>query len=237
MSLFFNEYKKRFTLEFQNMGFKVYKNRCYRIINDLYQAFEINLYKGKECDVNYGIIPICAIITSNHDSVCGLRYELSWKHDRFRWNYNNNVESINYCIDQVIKYIYDYIIPVMNKSTDAESALECIYSLDKAHFNEILQFDEVKYFMFLKLGNFKEALKILNNKRNQIIESLVSNLSAGYKDNDVDFILNIVKKSIPLFNEIEEKINELKTSDESVISQTILNNEKLTLENLKWSKL
>ena len=99
-------YKVRCKEEFAIYGFKTCNRVFYRVVNDVFQSFELQKsVSGEECIINFGLIPLCAGKEVNKTRT-GPNHLKMFENDYSWFWYNRNDESnIGLCVEQMISYI------------------------------------------------------------------------------------------------------------------------------------
>ena len=106
MDYFLKQYKKICKEQFSGYDFKSYKNNHYRIINDVFQSFELHrsVY-GDSCTVHFGALPMCRMSPIDA-STCPAMHLKMFENDFSWFPYDNkSEESINDCVNELKQYI------------------------------------------------------------------------------------------------------------------------------------
>ena len=105
MNNILKEYKKRCKEEFGNYRFKIFRSNRYRVVNDVFQSFNLHRsVSGRSCTVEFGIIPMSVGYEVNKSSVNP--YHLKIFEGMYSWfEYDKDLqESIDACVTEMLIY-------------------------------------------------------------------------------------------------------------------------------------
>ena len=111
----------------KQLGFKRNKNKYIRVINDVYQCFEIERLPYKRIRINFGVLPMC--MPSDHYDM--LRYDLTQFLPMCDFKYYEDEESVCKCAENVFAYACKFMFPIFEKATTSTSALSELLQIDK----------------------------------------------------------------------------------------------------------
>ena len=247
-----NYYKSCKTL-FAQYGFKK-KNKAFsRVTNDVMQNFVLEKLKsGRTCRVEFAVIPLCLRIEKEYISGGVYSHNLrKFESSHFvkwdEWEYDpKSEESMDVCINEIIRYLTSYLIPFFERTSSCETALPELIKLEKLfHHNrkESLRIsgiedraypspgfrlsDSVKYYISLKTGDFEFALKSRKALLQQNVDSYNSMFEKGYLTEEEQARR---EKSI---TKLRDEINRIENKDVSYIRRIIIENEAYSKEVLK----
>lgn len=154
MDYFINTYKKRCKEEFNEYGFKTYRNNHYRVINDIFQSFTLHRsVSGNDCNVIFGIVPLAVEYDLDKSFVNPCRIsDFGSKNPWF--NYDRTLHSsIDICIDNMFRYMKKYLMPIFAKAVDCETAYSIICEYDSVFAGNSYE----RFCFCLKFGDYKTA--------------------------------------------------------------------------------
>ncbi len=225
MDYFINAYKKRCKEEFNEYGFKTYRNNHYRIVNDIFQSFTLHRsVSGNDCNVIFGIVPLSVEYELDKTFVNPCR--VSDFEDKKTWfNYDRTLHSsIEKCIDDMIAYMKKYLMPVFEKAVNCESAYLTIIKYDNVFRGNTYE----RLCMCLKFGDYKNAKKHL--------QEVIEQHKDAFRRNKEALGNNITQEYI---QKMEEKISQkqlllemIECKDYDTIQKWVSANEKRNKKNL-----
>lgn len=174
MDYFLKQYKKICKEQFSGYVFKSYKNNHYRIINDVFQSFELHrsVY-GDSCTVHFGVLPMCR--TSPIDaSTCPAMHLKMFENDFSWFPYDNkSEESINDCVNELKQYMIKYLMDFFKASDNCKNAYKELCSLEQKVFKTIRYNSWDNLCLALKINDYSAALQHLNAIRENITEDSI----------------------------------------------------------------
>ncbi|MCD8048648.1 MAG: hypothetical protein LUG52_03445 [Clostridia bacterium] len=226
MDYFLSKYKQACQQEFEDRGFKSYRNNRYRVVNDVFQSFNLHRsVSGNAATVEFLAVPLADEYISK--SRCGPDHLKLFENEWVWFPYENkNEESIEECIKQMVYYTQKYLMPFF------EATCSCIKIYNQ------LQGD--KYIRFLQQAKRNAALKVkdwelANHYLNEEIEQIRSAIVASKKNsNNIDFIKSMeeqCQKKIEVKQEFQRHITD---KDFLFFEKWIEMNETNSLRSLKW---
>jgi len=225
MDYLIKEYKKRCKEEFANYGFKSFRNNHYRIINDIFQSFNLHRsVSGSDCTVEFGIIPLSVGYDLDKSS-CN-PYHLKVFENTYEWfSYDrNSIISVDMCIDEMFVYMKKYLMPLFEKAEDSKSAYSIMCNYESVFAGNAYE----RFCMCLNFKNFDDA-KVH-------IEKVIKQNEYAFERNKEAFGENITQEYIQkIEKKISEKRNLLKlveTKNYSTIQEWLKTNEKRNKHNL-----
>ena len=224
---FLREYKATIKKEFVEYGFKVYRTNFYRVINDVFQSFNIHRsVSGEEVTVEFLVIPLADSYAIDK-SRCGFDHLKVFENDWSWFHYNrNSEESIDDCIKEIICYMKKYLIPFF------EDTCSC----DKIY----CQLQDNKYIDFLQQSKRNVALKVrdfdlANHYLNEEIEQIRFAIAQNKKiSNNLEFIKSMEEQYQKVIEEKQEFQRYIISKDVAFLDGWIKTNEKNNLQNLNW---
>lgn len=237
---------------FSQYGFKKKNKAFVRVINDVMQNFAIEKLGSGRIRLEFAIIPLSLRIEKNYILGGVYSYNLRrfeparWTHWD-EWVYNSKSdESMEACINEILRYLTSYLIPLFENACSCKTALPKLIKLEK-HFNQnriaglkadgiedgalegagLNLLDSSKYFMALKSGDYEYALKSRKALLEQNIESYKS-----MKDNS-NMTKEILHERYEAIQELQEEIRHLEEDDRDYFNAMIVENETYSREVLK----
>ena len=254
MEFFVKNYLNTCMIEFSKYGFKQKKQTFVRVVNDVMQNFAIErLRSGRVCRINFSVIPLCLRIEKEY--ILGGVYSRELR--RFEtahetmvwdgWEYDPKSKvSSNACVDEIVRYLKQYLIPLFERANCCKTALSEIIAVDQLFYNNHLAskkingikgtagfdaglnlLDGTKYYMALKNGDYDFALECRKALLNQNFEAYNSMNERGYLTEEDK---QRREKRIMVLKLEVEKVSK---HDESYIQKVIIENEAYSLNNLK----
>lgn len=229
MDYFLKCYKERCKKEFSCYGFKSYRNNHYRVVNDVFQSFNLHrsIY-GRSATVEFVIKPLSVFSDINKTSCgsCSLKeFEgiYSWfVYDRY------SEESINQCIEEMINYMHKYLIPFFENGCDCKKAYKAVCDFEKmANVSDGVLHLTDKIFMTLKTKEY-HLTKFW-------IQQQISHHLYAYKKNEVHGVMTPelkrrINTDVEKLTELYERVD---ANDEKYLDNLIRSNEERNLNNLK----
>lgn len=225
MNYLTKEYKKRCKEEFGKYGFNLYSNNHYRVINDVFQSFNLHRsVSGSDCTVQFGIIPLS--VAYDLDKTSGNPCHLKKFENSGHWfNYDrNSLTSIDMCITNMFAYMKKYLMPLFEKAEDCKSAYAAICEYDHVFAGNSYE----RFCMCLKFGDY-EAAKFH-------LEAVICQHERAYKRNKEVFGENITQDYV---QKMEKKISEkqrllklIEGEDYNSIQEWLILNENRNKQNL-----
>ncbi len=137
MDYFLKEYKKRCKEEFNEYGFKTYRNYHYRVVNDVFQSFCLHRsHYQTDATVEFCVLPLSQEYKIDK-STCGATHLKRFENSADWFSYITKDEnSINICIGQMLYYMEKYLMPFFQKATNCIDAYEAlkVFDVDGAVF-------------------------------------------------------------------------------------------------------
>lgn len=228
MDYFANEYKERCKKEFSIYGFKFYRNNSYRIVNDVFQSF--NLHRsilGQTCTIEFAIIPLC--IDYKIDKTTCNAYHIKMFEGSYAWfEYDKKSHlSVEKCINELINYIKKYLIPFFEKGNNCKMAYRLICDFEEKNcVDGMLVGSSIKYCMAIKNGDYRSALLHLNAMFSDT-EKIYNNICNDHAI-EYEYKLKILKK----LQYLKTIINMINDKNIALINEFINENENKSLANL-----
>jgi hypothetical protein len=170
MDIFLKYYKQECKLVFSPFGFRSIGNNHYRVINDVFQAFYLHRsLSGDHCTIQFGITPLCYGIDQEYRKTTGGIYSpVNFEGWDAWWYYNRkSIESIQSCIQTIIAYTKEKILPLFDAGTDCASAYRVICQIERAAQQMIddnpSPGGDCGYYMLLKMGEYEKASMYLRH--------------------------------------------------------------------------
>lgn len=181
MNALTRSFNKRCSSEYRFVGFLKAKGAFVRLSNDVLHVFSLKNFRNEPlCTVEFGIIPLCGNIPIYLEAG---KYELSgfeaeWHRD---WRYDpKSNDSIELCVDTLIRAMNDKLIPLYTMCEDCKSTLPVLMKLEESFdinrikwleligecdraspLHERSMFDSNKFYMALKSCDYDYAEKYL----------------------------------------------------------------------------
>ncbi len=221
-------YRKRCKEELCLYNFKSYRNNQYRIVNDVFQSFELHQsVSGNQCTVHFVVVPLCVgeTITKTY---CGPDHLKMFDGDYSWFDFDRNEESIGICINHILGYIQNKLIPYFEVANNSYDAYYATRNFQEENYRGGI--DWADYYLFcmaLKAGLFNESLEHLN--------AIKKHTEYAYKRN----IEHWGKPSFEYEQRIKDDIKKyeylisaVSARDFEHINNFIVENEKVALSNL-----
>jgi len=163
-------YKAECKRLFSGMGFRINGNNCWRVVNDVYQAFYLhNSVDGATFTVEFNSLPLCSFIgykPKNDPWNIGLT---------FRW-FTGEFEWMKRDIALLTPYFVDHLIPFFENSSTLEGIISegtRLHNNLLAAFPHLKAFNQppsISSFAYLKLGMLDKAIPMLRDANPRYIE-------------------------------------------------------------------
>ena len=110
-------YKDKCKKEFAGLGFKTYRRNFWRVVNDIFQSFELQKsVSGRGCTIHFVVVPMCAGECIKKE-YCGPNHIKIFEYDYSWFDYDRNDEnSMDNCVDEMISYMKKYLMPYFRLS-------------------------------------------------------------------------------------------------------------------------
>lgn len=221
-----NQYKKRCKELFGKYGFINYRNYFYRVVNDVFQSFELHKSAyGDKCTIHFCVRPLCEG-NSIAKNCCGPDH-LKIFESNFTWfEYDRyNEENIRKCLEEMIHYMQKYLLPYFERANDSETAYHCYYIFQEEHFKEgVVMSDPHLYYFALKAKMYDRALEHLQAQKARIQSIIEEERVFGNYDRIESLQENI--------DEFDKHIKMIEGFNEKEIAEYIETQEKIALHNL-----
>lgn len=129
-------------------GFRRYKRVFGRVVNDVYQSFDIEKLgrqsAGKIVRVGFGVVPLCEKLQENWlESGVGLYYlkqfelipfygpDYTSDYDITNWYYQPEPESIDVCVAEIMRYLTTYLLPLFERADSCATALQALIEVER----------------------------------------------------------------------------------------------------------
>ena len=227
MDCFLKEYKNTIKKEFIEYGFKVHRTNFYRVINDVFQSFNLHRsVSGEEATVEFLVIPLADSYAIDKDR-CGCTHLKMFENDCSWFHYNRNSEkSVDECIKEIICYMKKYLIPFF------ESTCSCDKIYSQLLNNKYVDFlEQAKRNVALKMKDLELANQYLNEEIEQIKFAIEQNKK---NSNDLEFIKSMEEQYQKDIEEKQEFQRYIFHNDIAYLDEWIKTNEKNNLHRLNW---
>lgn len=230
MDYLVQKYKEKCKKEYCTFGFKTYKNNFYRVVNDVYQSFQLHQsMSGDECTVEFIVAPLCmgGIISKSY---CGNDHIKMFESDYSWFIYDRtDEESIDMCVDTMIQYISNFLLRYFANANDSKSAyFETCAFQQKYYKSGIAYWDHSLFCMSLKAGFYYKSIEHLKAKKLQVEYALKRNVECFGKQLGTEY----TRKMANRISDIEYQIKKISQPDFEYINSFIAENEKRALLNL-----
>lgn len=223
-------YKQNCKKEFSALKFKSYRNNFYRVINDVFQSFELHQsVSGRGCTVHFVVTPLCVGNTINK-AYCGPDHIKMFENDYSWFQYDKNDEhNMDNCVYEMVEYIKKYVIPYFHAADNSRDAYFATCEFQRKHYREgIFLADYYLFCMALKSGLYDQALEHLIAKRNHIEVAYRTNKEYLGNQLQTEYEEEMIKK----INLIDYQIEMISVRNIEYIQEFICSNEKNALLNL-----
>ena len=221
-------YKEKCRKEFSELGFKSYRKNFYRVVNDMFQSFQLHKSaSGSGCTIEFVVAPLC---TGDwiQKTFCGSDHIKMFDSDYSWFQYDRCDEgSMDSCVDEMIGYMKKYLIPYFQLSNNSKQAYYVTCEFQNNNYRDgIFLADPHLFNMALKAELYNKAIEHLIAKK--------EHAENAYKINAKHFELSIeYKKDMQKkIEEISYQINMLKEQNLEYIQTYIKGNERKALMNL-----
>lgn len=230
MDLLLKTYKEKCSEEFLNYGFKTFRNNHYRVINDIFQSFNLHQsVSGGDCTVEFIILPL-AINQEIDKSTCGADH-LKVFEDDFSWfSYNrNSTQSINLCVDTLIVYMKKYLMAFFENGINSKMAYKLICDFEKKHHDKnCCIYDDAKFCLSLINQDYFSAETHLKAMIKQSEYAYARNMEVFGNDLSTEYINNTIQKICD-----EKKLLEhVKNRNVKFVEDFLLTNKKKNKKSL-----
>jgi hypothetical protein len=241
---------------FREYGFKRSKNNYWRVVNDVFQSFCLNQFRGgRGFEVEFGIIPLCCAIETEQLSSLSGNYQLSvLSQNRLRQSISNlnranqsatmrvffgyevnTIEGIADCMNLLQTCMKEDLLAFFERSTECSSAYREVTLFEASYLPQSeldLLTDNTKYFMLLKMESYSLAAQYLEQIKAQNLNAYHSNLELAQSiqhptSSSIYLLSNEYSARIKSdIASLEEQIEHLKSNDKQWIFQFISTNER-----------
>ena len=228
-------YKDRCKEEFGTLGFKTYRKNFYRVVNDVFQSFDLQKsVSGGDCTIHFVVVPLCAgsSITKEY---CGPDHIKMFAGD-YSWFYydRNDLRDIERCMDEMMVYMKKYMIPYFENANNSENAYYATCKFQQNCYRRgLFLADPYLYYMALRAGLYEQAIEHLTAWRKHTEEAYISN-TQGRKDSPE--IVKYKKRIIDKLNRLDYEIEMVSSRNMEYIQNFIAENEDIALLNLGIKK-
>lgn len=228
-------YKDRCKEEFKAMGFKSYRKNFYRVINDVFQSFQLHKsVAGNNCTVEFVVVPLC-----EGDCICkeccGPNHLKVFEGD-FNWFFydRNDFRDIDRCVDEMFEYMKKYMIPYFEAANNTEQAYYATCEFQRKNYRRGISFaDPHLYYMALRAGLYEQATEHLIAWRDNAEEALIIN-TRGRIDSPED--AKYKKRMLDKIKRLTYEIEMVSSRNMEYIQNLIAENENIALLNLGIKK-
>lgn len=225
MDYILKKFKARCKEELKKYGFHPYRNNHYRVVNDIFQSFNLHRsISGWECTVEFSIVPLSVGYDIRKDTVNS--YHLKNFENSAEWfKYDkNSIEDMDACVDKLLYYMIKHLLPIYIKADSCEKA----YSIMN-EYEYIFQCNSYeKFCMCIKKNDYIQAENYLHAVINQHKEAFEINMSNFKENAPVDYVMKM-KEELADYTNLMEKV---KQKDEKFLYEWASQNERRNLYNL-----
>lgn len=150
------------------LGFKSYRKNFYRVVNDVFQSFQLHKsVLGSECTIEFVVAPLC-LGDSIHKAYCGPDHIKNFENDYSWFQYDkNDKSSMDSCVDEIIGYMKKYLIPYFQLCDNSKQAYFATCDFQKNNYrNGIFLADSRLFYMALKANLYDKSIEHLIAQRN-----------------------------------------------------------------------
>lgn len=222
-------YKEKCKKEFFELGFKYYRRNFYRVINDMFQSFQLHKsVSGSGCTVEFVVVPLC-LGNCIQKTYCGSDHIKMFERDYSWFKYDRgSKESMDKCIDEMIGYIKKYLIPYFQLSDNSEKAYFSTCDFQKNNYKEgIFMADPCLFGMALKAKFYDKAIVHLSARKEHAENAYKTNME-HFSGLDVEYKASMKK----MIKEISHQIKMISEHNLKYIQEYIDENEEKALVNL-----
>ena len=222
-------YNEKCKKSFSELGFKYYRKNFYRVVNDVFQSFQLHKsVSGSECTVEFVVAPLC-LGDSIHKAYCGPDHIKKFENDYSWFQYDRNDESnMDSCVDEMIGYMKKYLIPYFQLCDNSKQAYFATCDFQKNNYRKgIFLADPLLFNMALKAKLYDKALIHLTAQKEHVEKAYKTN-----KDHFGDLNIEYKERVEKLIKEIPYKIKMLSEDNLQYIQEYIDKNEGKALLNL-----
>lgn len=240
-SLFF----RRVTTELPLYDFQKCGKTLVRVKNDVMQTFTLKCYRGGGmCEVEFGVIPLCVGITDVNMGT----YSLGHFEKVDNWTYDHTFDSMNQVINDILRYINEYLYPFFGRADSTQNALGELMEIERLFEKNRLQYllqrhmtdhatpetklarlllDPVKYYIALKRGGYQFALMC----HKELLKQNIASLHAVCADSSFPEE-KILERKLAI-DRIRNEVEKLEKGDMEYFEQMIKRNEAISIDFLK----
>lgn len=225
MDCFLKGYKNTVKKEFIEYGFKVHKTNFYRVINDVFQSFNLHRsLSGDDVTVEFLVIPLADGYIIDRDR-CGYTHLKMFEKDNLWFRYNRNSEkNVDECIKEIVCYMKKHLIPFF------ESTCSCDKIYSQILNNKYVDFlEQAKCNVALKMHDYNMAAECINKEIEQLKTAYMETMKNSNDDNFKENYKVIVDKKI---SEKTDFLNHIVNNDYIYLNEWLRENEKKNKELL-----
>lgn len=160
-------YKQKCTNLFSELGFKSYRKNFYRVVNDMFQSFQLHKsVSGNGCTVEFVVAPLCKG-DSIDKTYCGPDHLKKFESDYSWFQYDrNNESSMDSCVDEMVGYMKKYLIPYFQLCDNSKQAYFATCDFQKNNYRKgIFLADPLLFYMALKAELYDKSIEHLIAQR------------------------------------------------------------------------
>lgn len=210
-------------------GFKRYRNTYYRIINDVFQSFNLHKSVSRDnCTVEFTLRPLCTDVLITKGT-CGSDHLKIFRGTYDWFYYDNTPLSIEACFEEIYKYINDYLIGYFERGNNCANAYNEVLSFHRNFFSvdAVIHLNELYYFA-LKSEMYDEAIEHLLAIKNATIRAFERN-KLFIKGNNLD---DMKQRTANELLDYDNMISHISKRNTEYIYNLISYNERKNLHSL-----
>ena len=190
MSNLTSKFKSLFKKTLFPLGFKLYKNTFYRVVNDVIQTLML-VRTDSSCTVEFDITPLALGIEDlNFESFYSISRSREGNMKGWDWQFvasslhKQNVKgdyetivfndgSIDNIVENMLKVTISHIIPIFEKGIDCKSALDVLRNYELITYGKELYKAKTYgvYLTYIKIGNYDKAISYLRENIQKMLDN------------------------------------------------------------------
>ena len=227
-------YKARCKLHFYQYGFKWYGNNAYRVVNDMFQSYNLHRsVSGNACIVEFASVPLCSGDYINK-SYCGANHIKRFESDYSWFDYDRTDEaSIENCVEDIIIYMSKYLMPFFEASSNSYDAYHTLICFQRDHYPDgIFWGDPTLFHLAIKAGLYSEAAQHLVAWKEHNLDAYKTN-AEGFERIGKELPKEYVIRSKKEIEKLDFWREQLSSSNYEFFSNLMQANEIVALRNLR----
>lgn len=241
-------YKKQFSELLKPLGFHDTGSCFARVHGEIMQSLRLEQFRGgRRCTIYFALLPMCQKIDYVDVGLYNLKsfaVQPTWQQGN-SWAYDHSASSKTVCIQEMLMYTREFLLPLLEKCHDCRSTLSELIKLealfDENRRNALRQLsmpdwvsqqdsslhllDGRKYYMSLKANDFVMAERIMES----FLQNNIRLLQRDGPRQTEQWKLEMEKR---ITNE-QEELQHIQAKDYAYFAPILRNNEESSIAVLK----